>query len=175
MRMRNEWTARFGIPIKHIVRAEIEALEIPAAGVRVNRGIPREFVTKEIQEHSSTFSVITRITEPVIPQRGSVARFVGIGKFTQPLADAVQNAVVRRIPDIQGHKVLLVKFRVAQDFLKELPLGFLGAGARHDVSVRVILRCAQDIFKELLSCFRAKLRVNGGVFHVKFRLDFKWQ
>jgi hypothetical protein len=51
--MRHEWPAGFGVPFKDIVRAEVEALQVRAAEVRVNGGKPRKFLTKIIQQGHS--------------------------------------------------------------------------------------------------------------------------
>jgi hypothetical protein len=40
--------ARLGVPLEDVVRAEVQALQICAAGVGVNRGEPREFLTKKV-------------------------------------------------------------------------------------------------------------------------------
>jgi len=53
-RVRHERPAGFGVPFKDVVRAEVEALEVRAADVRINRGKPREFLAKIAQQgHSS--------------------------------------------------------------------------------------------------------------------------
>ena len=53
--MRHDRPAGFAVPFKDVMRAEVEALEVRAAGVRVNRGKPREFLAKIAQQrHFST-------------------------------------------------------------------------------------------------------------------------
>src|SRR5208283_4407721 len=54
--MRHDRPAALGVPIKNIVRTEVEALEVGTAGVRVNGGKPREFLAKMAQQgHSQSF------------------------------------------------------------------------------------------------------------------------
>ncbi len=53
--MRYDRPAGLGIPFKDVVRAEVETLEVGAAGVRVNGGKPRKFFAKIAQQgHFST-------------------------------------------------------------------------------------------------------------------------
>ena len=52
--MRHEWSAGFAVPFKDVVRAEVEALQVRAAEVRVNGGKPREFLAKITHEGHST-------------------------------------------------------------------------------------------------------------------------
>jgi hypothetical protein len=44
--MRHDRLARFGVPLKNVMRAEVEALEILAAEIGVNGRKPRELLTK---------------------------------------------------------------------------------------------------------------------------------
>lgn len=53
--MRHDGITRPGVPFKDIVRTEIEALKVRAAGVVVNGGKPREFLAKITQQGHSTF------------------------------------------------------------------------------------------------------------------------
>ncbi len=49
-RVGHERLAGFGVPLKNVVRTEIKALQVPAAGTRVNRGKPRNFLAKIAQQ-----------------------------------------------------------------------------------------------------------------------------
>jgi hypothetical protein len=48
--MRHKGPAGFGIPFKDVVRAEVKAIQIRAAGISVNGGKPREFLAKVGQQ-----------------------------------------------------------------------------------------------------------------------------
>ena len=54
--MRHNRLAGFGVPFKDVVGAEVEALQVCTAKIRVNGGKPREFLAKIIQQ--GHFSVL---------------------------------------------------------------------------------------------------------------------
>src|SRR5271157_1257885 len=51
--MRHDRAAALGVPFKDVVRTEVEALKVGAAGAMVNGGKPRKFLAKMAQQRHS--------------------------------------------------------------------------------------------------------------------------